>query len=170
MQIQIQIREPKLEDQASFIAAMKSSENLHFPWVNAPKTPEEFQSYLERSQDPRHKSFLVLSEEGNIAGVFNLNEIVRGCFQSAYLGFYAVHGYAGKGIMSAGLKLVLKEAFTEMGLHRLEANIQLENFLSINLVKNNGFKKEGFSPWYLKINGKWRDHERWAITYENWMS
>ncbi len=167
--MKIQIREPKLEDQAAFIAAMKNSESLHFPWVIAPKTPEEFQSYLEKSQDPRQKSFLVIEEAGEIAGVFNLNEIVRGCFQSAYLGFYAVQGFAGKGIMSAGLKLVLKHAFTEMGLHRLEANIQPDNFRSINLVKNNGFKKEGLSPRYLKINGEWRDHERFAITYEDWV-
>ena len=72
--------------------------------------------------------------------------------------------------MSAGLKLVLKKAFEELDLHRLEANIQPDNFRSINLVKNNGFKKEGFSPRYLKINGEWRDHERWAITHEDFLS
>jgi RimJ/RimL family protein N-acetyltransferase len=166
----IKIREPQLEDQSAFIAAMKNSESLHFPWVNAPNTPEAFESYLARSQDPRHKSFLVLSEEGDIAGVFNLNEIVRGAFQSAYLGFYAVQGYAGKGVMSAGLKQVLARAFHEMGLHRLEANIQPDNSRSINLVTNNGFKKEGFSPRYLKINGQWRDHERWAMTYEDFQN
>jgi RimJ/RimL family protein N-acetyltransferase len=167
IQIQIQIREPTLEDQIDFIAAMQASENHHFPWVNAPKTPEEFQRYLERSQDPRHQSFLVLEETGNIAGVFNLNEIVRGAFQSAYLGFYAVEGYAGKGIMSVGLKQVLARAFNQMGLHRLEANIQPDNSRSIYLVKNNGFKKEGFSPRYLNINGEWKDHERWAIIQED---
>jgi RimJ/RimL family protein N-acetyltransferase len=170
--MKIKIREPKSEDQAAFITAMQKSEKLHFSWVNAPKTPEEFQSYLERyqnHQDSRQKSFLVIEETGNIAGVFNLNEIVRGFFQSAYLGFYAVEGYAGKGIMSAGLKLVLRQVFTEMELHRLEANIQPENLPSINLVKHNGFQKEGYSPRYLKIDGAWQDHERWAITYEDWM-
>jgi RimJ/RimL family protein N-acetyltransferase len=69
--------------------------------------------------------------------------------------------------MSSGLKLVLNEFFNEMKLHRLEANIQPENIRSINLVKNNGFRKEGYSPCYLKINNEWRDHERWAITLED---
>ena len=70
-----------------------------------------------------------------------MNEIVRGCFQSAYLGFYAVADYAGKGYMGTGLALVIKKVFTEMNLHRLEANIQSENSRSINLVK-----KQWISP------------------------
>ena len=93
---------------------------------------------------------------------------MRGLFQNAYLGFSVVIEYAGKGYMSIGLKLVLHKIFTELNLHRVEANIQPQNTKSINLVKANGFRKEGFSPRYLKINGNWRDFERWAIIYEDW--
>lgn len=56
-----------------------------------------------------------------------------------------------------------------MKLHRLEANIQPENMQSIRLVKNNGFRYEGFSPRYLKINDEWRGHEHWAITAEDYI-
>ncbi len=163
------LREPKLEDEAAFIAAMQRSQSLHQPWVKVPMTSHEFRAYYRRYQQPSQKSFLVCDESGNIVGVFNLNEVVGGLFQSAYLGFYAVAEYAGRGYMNAGLKLVLQKAFEELDLHRIEANIQPENKRSINLVKNNGFTKEGFSPRYLKINGEWRDHERWALTYEDWL-
>lgn len=166
----ISIRKPTLKDENEFLAAMQRSQAFHHPWVQAPLTAAEFKDYIRRYQNLNYKSFLVCDASGSIMGIFNISEIVRGAFQSAFLGFYAIENYAGKGYMSAGLKLVLEKIFTELELHRVEANIQPTNANSINLVKNNGFNKEGYSPHYLKIDGEWRDHERWAITYEDWIN
>jgi RimJ/RimL family protein N-acetyltransferase len=164
------IREPQLSDESEFLNAVRRGIAMHYPWVKVPLTSVEFYEYIERYHQSNQKSYLVCTEDNHIAGVFNISEIIRGLFQSAYLGFYAVYAYAGKGYMSAGLKLILKKVFTELELHRLEANIQPKNINSINLVKVNGFRKEGYSPRYLKINGEWCDHERWAITYEDWIT
>ncbi len=98
-----------------------------------------------------------------IVGVINLNNIVRGSFLNASLGYYAGLPYAGQGYMTSGLKAAVRFAFDGLGLHRLEANIQPNNAPSINLVKRCGFVNEGFSPNFLYIAGAWRDHERWAI-------
>ena len=163
------IREPLHADAENFILAMTRSESIHSPWVIVPKTIDEYDKYILRIKQPNQKGFLVEVDEQDIAGVFNLSEIVYGCFQSAYLGFYATIDYVGCGVMSQALKLVLQYAFDSMHLHRIEANIQPKNAKSINLVKANGFKKEGFSPKYLKINDEWCDHERWAILYEDWV-
>lgn len=165
----VTIREPMLEDEDTLIAAIKQSHDLHHPWINPPKNHQEFVDYFQRYQQSNQKSFLVCDLVGNITGVFNVNEIIHGLFQSAYLGFYAVERYAQQGYMSAGLKLVLEKIFIEMELHRIEANIQPGNISSLALVKNNNFCKEGYSPRYLRINGEWQDHERWAITYEDWL-
>ena len=70
--------------------------------------------------------------------------------------------------MTEGMGLVLDYAFSELGLHRLEANIQPGNTASIALVRRCGFVREGFSEKYLKIGGEWRDHERWAIRADLW--
>ena len=70
--------------------------------------------------------------------------------------------------MEAGLRAMLREAFGRLGLHRLEANIQPDNARSIALVGRLGFRLEGLSPGYLKIRGDWRDHERWALTREEY--
>ncbi len=164
----IRIRKPVLSDANEFIKIMQQSEHLHQPWTNAPKTLEAFEQYIERISNFNQKGFLVEVAESKIAGVFNISEIVFGCFQSAYLGYYSTVDHAGKGVMSSALKLVLKYAFEKMKLHRIEANIQPENEKSIRLIQTNGFRKEGFSPRYLKIDGKWCDHERWAMTYEDW--
>jgi len=164
------IRDLSTADKVEFIKAMNSSLTFHTPWVQAPQTSEEFDQFYKGTQQDNKKCFLACNNAGNIVGVFNLNEIVRGFFQSAYLGYYGVSDHSGKGNMSAALKLVLAAAFNEMQLHRIEANIQPENTVSIALVKANGFLKEGYSPRYLKINDEWRDHERLAITLEDYES
>jgi len=102
----------------------------------------------------------VCNDKENIVGVFNVSEIVRGLFQNAYLGFYVVADFSGKGYyMSSGLKLVLGKIFNKLKLHRIEANIQPDNIQSIQLIKKNGVRYEGFSPRYLKIDNEWRGHE-----------
>ena len=74
----------------------------------------------------------------------------------------------GKGLMKRAMSCTVSRAFTDLGLHRLEANIQPGNSRSIGLVRSLGFRLEGYSPRYLKIGGEWRDHERYAITSEEW--
>ena len=164
------IRELRFEDKEAFLQAMIHSQSLHHPWVTPPLSSEEFENHWQRFQQSNQKSYLACDALGNILGVFNVSEIVRGGFQNAFLGFYGVKNYSGKGHMSASLKLIKKTVFEELALHRLEANIQPDNTRSIQLVKNNGFRYEGFSPRYLKINDKWCGHEHWAITLEDYLS
>jgi ribosomal-protein-alanine N-acetyltransferase len=107
-------------------------------------------------------------DDDAIAGFFNLSHITRGALQSAYLGYAVGKPYARQGLMRAGLELVLRHAFVTLDLHRIEANIQPGNRASIALARGAGFRREGFSRRYLKIGGRWRDHERWAILADDW--
>jgi ribosomal-protein-alanine N-acetyltransferase len=166
--MKVHLQAPTLRHELAFLDAVRRSKALHRPWVSAPNTSERYRAYLKRTRKPTHLSYLVRLDTGELAGVINVNEIVRGGFCSAYLGYYAFAPHQGQGNMQAGLELTLAEAFREQGLHRLEANIQPDNRPSIALVKRLGFRREGFSPKYLKIAGRWRDHERWAITVEDW--
>jgi ribosomal-protein-alanine N-acetyltransferase len=156
-------------DRDELIAAMRASRRLHGRWLSPPTTPEAFGQWLRRTREDSFVSLLACRrEDGAIAGYFNIGQIIRGYLQSAFLGYGAVAAYAGRGYMTEGLGLVLDHAFSDLGLHRLEANIQPGNEASIALVRRCGFVKEGFSERYLKINGRWRDHERWAIRSEQW--
>jgi len=165
------LRRPKLSDGDEIIEMNRQSKKLHRPWVYAPLDKESWARYIERLEsDRQHGSLVCLKDTGAIVGVINMSEIVQGIFQSAYLGYYGGSAYAGQGYMTEGLSLLVSRAFNRLKLHRLEANIQPRNHSSLALVRRLGFHKEGFSPRYLKIGGRWRDHERWAITREDWRS
>jgi ribosomal-protein-alanine N-acetyltransferase len=164
MVARIYLRRVALTDERAFLAAVQASRALHRPWTYAPSTPTQFRAYLKRRREPGNCGFLVCEQHTDaLVGVINLSNTVLGPFCSAYLGYYAFAGFERQGLMREGLRAVIRQAFKSMKLHRLEANIQPGNAASIALVKSCGFSKEGFSPRYLKIGGRWRDHERWAI-------
>lgn len=143
----------------------KRNVDFHTPWVYNSNADAYFQKIAEGK---RIGYFLWEKNSDELIGVVNLNEPVMGIFQSAYLGYYIDRRFANQGLMTQGLAKVITNAFTKDSFHRLEANIQPDNLHSIALVKSLGFKKEGFSPRYLRINDSWQDHERWAITLEDW--
>jgi [ribosomal protein S5]-alanine N-acetyltransferase len=165
----IVLRPPTADDMDAFTSAMRASRALHRPWLYMPETPDRYATYLARTGDPRSALHLACrTEDGAIVGFLNISEIIRGGFRSAFVGYGGVAGYAGQGYMTEAMRLLLREAFTTVALHRLEANIQPGNAASIALAKRCGFELEGFSPRYLKVGGRWRDHERWAIREETW--
>jgi len=163
----IRLEAPAQHHCAEFLAAIDASRELHRRWVTPPTTPAAYRQYLKRLSGPRDVGHFVRTVDGGLAGVININEIVHGLFKSGYLGYYGFEPYTGKGLMSAGLSAVVRLAFGRHRLHRLEANIQPDNLGSINLVRRLGFRCEGLSRRYLKVCGRWRDHERWAILAED---
>lgn len=167
------IRSPRAADRREYCAIRRDSHDFLIPWEPVPARPvteeERFDQLLHsnRSED-LERVFVCARDDGRILGNINISNIVRGCFQSAVLGYWCRQDAAGQGFMSEGLRLVAEFAFEDLGLHRLEANIQPSNAPSIALVRRVGFQQEGYSPRYLKIAGEWRDHERWTLLAEDW--
>ncbi|MFL5824869.1 MAG: GNAT family N-acetyltransferase [Solirubrobacteraceae bacterium] len=166
---QVLLRAPAAGDRDEFISLMHASRSFHRPWATAPTDAERFAAYLADSRRADFEAMLVCRvSDLAIVGFFNLSQIVRRSLQSAYLGYAVGRAYAGQGYMREGIQLVLRHAFLDLRLHRVEANIQPDNEASIALARGAGFRREGFSPRYLKIAGRWRDHERWAILADDW--
>jgi [ribosomal protein S5]-alanine N-acetyltransferase len=161
------LREIDYGDRDEFLGLVHESRALHHPWAYPPERPDQFDELVARA---RREDVVTLlgrrRDDDALFGVFTISQIVRGAFQSAYLGYYGHARYANQGYMSAALKLVLDHTFGPLALHRIEANIQPGNAPSIALARGAGFRLEGFSPRYLLIGGRWRDHERYAITAE----
>lgn len=151
-----------------FLALVRRSRSLHRPWVNPPESRVAFRRYLEKLSQPQNAGYFVCEPEGPLAGIININEMILGSMCSGALGYYGFSPSHGKGLMSAGLALVLRRAFTHHGLHRVEANVQPDNVRSRRLVERYGFHFEGVARGLLKVGSQWRDHERWALTVEDW--
>ncbi len=132
----VYLRRPVPRDAAAFIAGARLSERLHRGWVQAPTTKASFAAYLRRFAGPKSRNARSATHVGVVVckldddaliGVFNFSEIVRGAFESSYLGYYAFAPHAGQGYMSEGLNLALALAFGKLRLHRVEANVQPTN-------------------------------------------
>lgn len=154
--------------EAAFLAAARRSMRLHHPWISPPRTAAGFRQHLRRYDSPDQASYVAVAEDRSLIGCVHLNEIVHGALESAYLAYFVFVPYERRGLMARVLARVVDLAFDHHELHRVEANIQPANRASKALVERLGFRLEGFSPRYLKIGGEWRDHERYAITVEDW--
>ena len=171
--LRVRLRRPTARDADAFIAAARASRRLHGSWVTAPDNRTAFRSYLARFarslRNAQHVGYVAVRvEDDSIVGVLNLSEIVRGAFESAYLGYYAFAPHAGKGYMTEALLLLLDAAYGEVGLHRVEVNVQPTNARSLALVERVGFAREGYSRRYVRIGSRWRDHLRFAMVVEDW--
>jgi ribosomal-protein-alanine N-acetyltransferase len=106
--------------------------------------------------------------DGAFAGEINLNNVVRGAFQSATIGYWIDKSRAGRSLMSEAVVVLAQYAFEEMRLHRLEICIIPRNVNSRRVMEKLDIRTEGVAERFLEINGVWEDHIRYGITYEEW--
>jgi ribosomal-protein-alanine N-acetyltransferase len=107
-----------------------------------------------------------ITYDGRLAGQVTAGSVVRGAFDSAYVGYWVDGALAGRGVLPTALAMLVDHCFGPVGLHRIEANIRPENAASRRAVEKLGFRDEGLHERYLFIDGAWRDHVCYAITRE----
>jgi ribosomal-protein-alanine N-acetyltransferase len=163
------LRYVTLDDFEEMQILFQESRKFYKGLVDTPDSIEKFKAYVARNESDANECFVIChATDSKIVGVINLSQIFRRSFQNAYLGYSLGVKYIGNGFMTEAVELILRFAFKDLKLHRIEANVQPENLPSIAVLQRCGFTKEGFSRKYLKIAGRWRDHERFAIIREDW--
>src|SRR5688572_11682727 len=180
----ISLRTPRLvlralseQDRAAFVRAQEISRDFWRPWSPAPDddSPNALferqlartASGLETGKDLRLAAFL---DDGRLAALLGLNEIVRGAFQNAYAGWRVTADVVRQGIGTEAVGALLDVAFAPppqgLGLHRVQANIVPTNVASLRLAEKVGFRREGLAQAYLQIAGRWQDHVMFAKVVE----
>jgi len=113
---------------------------------------------LQRYERGDAAPFVIVDDEGGVAGRLTLSGIVRGPFQSCAMGYWLSHDRTGMGLATEAVIAALAYAFQELGLHRVQAETLLSNTASQRVLLRAGFTRYGLAPRYLKIAGEWQDH------------
>ncbi|HWA01745.1 MAG TPA: GNAT family protein [Caulobacterales bacterium] len=170
------LRAPEARDYAEWSELRERSRGFLTPWEPTWALDElsrgsfryKLRRYAEDARDDRAYAFFVFREEdGALVGGVTLSNVRRGVAQAASLGYWAGEAFAGKGYMTAAVRALLRFAFEELELHRVEAACQPENDASRAVLKKAGFTEEGRARAYLRINGHWRDHVLFGRVNEN---
>jgi [ribosomal protein S5]-alanine N-acetyltransferase len=123
----------------------------------------------QRHFDAAYGFGIFLRRGGGFVGEVSLGSVQRGPFQSANVGYWIDEPSAGQGLMPEAVALILRYAFEDLGLHRVEAAIVPRNDRSRRVAEKLGMREEGTSARFLQIRGVWEDHVRYALTLEDWL-
>ena len=172
----IRLRHPSIEDYDSWAKLRYASRNHTEPWepswAEDELTRSAFKRRLRRYESDvetghGYPFFVYRMDDNVLIGACNLNNVRRGVLQSADLGYWIGQPFIRKGYARAAVKRVLGFAFGPLNLHRIEAATRPENEASRALLLSVGFTPEGFARSYLKINGRWHDHLKFAVVKDD---
>lgn len=176
----LRLRPLSEDDGDAFVRVVRRSDESWRPWTPAREPGiderELFRRELARTRHGAavgsHLRLGAFERDGSLVGLFAVNEIVRGVFQSGYASWQVAADRTGEGYGTEAVRALLDAAFSPaphgLGLHRVQANIMPTNAASLAIARKVGFRHEGLAERYLAIAGRWEDHEMFAITVEEW--
>jgi ribosomal-protein-alanine N-acetyltransferase len=168
----VYLRAPELRDYQDWADLRDASRAYLTPWEPTWAQDEtsrgsyryKLRRYAEDARDDKaHALFVFRDSDDALVGGVTLSNIRRGVAQMASLGYWAGERHARRGYTTAAVRAVVRHAFENLDLHRVEAACQPDNNASRRVLEKAGFTQEGAARAYLQINGAWRDHLLFGI-------
>lgn len=152
------------DDVAELAEVLAASTSFHAPWVRYPTTAQTLHVYRQSMAEQGDLVFVARRQQDGVAvGIMTLNRVTRDVWQTAECSCAVGAAFAGQGYLAEGLRLLTHHAFRELGLQRLEALVRVDNVASNRMLASAGFSREGVSRGALLVDGRRKDHVRWAI-------
>lgn len=175
----VTLRAPRPSDHDEWRRIRRESRDFLKPfeprWTESDLSRRVFLARLRRSRIEARQgtdfSFFIFLRENRrevLVGGLTLSNIRRRAAQFATLGYWMGKDYAGRGLMTEAVALVLPFAFETLGLHRIHAAFLPGNVASRRVLEKNGFTEEGYAENYLQIDGRWCDHVLFGLTRERY--
>ena len=136
-------------------------------WFTADGQRAAIAAVLANHEAGASAPYVVLDHDGSVVGRMTLSGIVRGALQSASLGYWVSEHANGGGLATAAVRDVVRIAFDDLGLHRVQADTLLHTVASQRVLERVGFTPYGVAPSYLRIAGRWQDCATWQLLAPN---
>jgi len=166
------LRAPEQRDFVAWANNRSQSRTFLAPWEPTwpldDLTRDAYRRRLRRYDEDRrvgiaYAYFVFRNEDARLVGGVTLGNVRRGVAQTASVGYWVGEQFQRRGYTAAAVAAVLRHAFDDLALNRVEASCMSENEASLRLLLGLGFQQEGVMRSALKINGVWRDHLLLAI-------
>ncbi|WP_409019986.1 GNAT family N-acetyltransferase [Brevundimonas vesicularis] len=173
------LRPPRPADYAEWAELRELSRDYLQPWEPAWSEDDLTRSAFRRRLSIYSREmelgtawplFVYQLEGERLMGAITLSNIRRGVAETATMGYWIGQPFAGQGVGTTGVRLVLDFAFSTLQLHRVEAACVPTNKASRRVLQKVGFREEGLARAYLKINGSWADHLLFGILSDEYIS
>jgi ribosomal-protein-alanine N-acetyltransferase len=158
---------PLVPEEAADLAELLEANRAFLEPYEPEHAEDFFTAAAQRSRIETAEYLYGILDGDAIAGTISLSNVARGPFQSAHVGYWVDGTRNGRGLATRALAELVDLAFTDVGLHRLEAATLLENVASRRVLEKNGFIRIGVAPHYLQVAGAWRDHLLFQRTVED---
>ncbi len=175
----VTLRAPRASDYAAWQKLRRESREFLKPyeprWSEADLSHRVFTARLRRGREEARAgsdyTFFIFERESGretLVGGLTLSNVRRRAAQFVTLGYWMGQPFAGRGLMTEAVGVVVPFVFDTLGLHRINAALLPDNTASRRVLEKNGFKEEGFAQSYLQIDGKWRDHVLFGLVRERY--
>ena len=171
----VELRQVTADDAEVLLTLYRTNRTFLAPWE--PKRDDSFftedhqrRQLAQADVDRRSGQALpcVILADDRVVGRININDIVRGAFDSAHLGYWVAEEMNGRGVATAAVAAAARLCFEDLGLHRIQAATLTHNIASQRVLDQNGFTYIGTAPQYLRIAGSWQDHHLYQLINERW--
>lgn len=165
--MRLRTRPVTLDDAGTIARLQTANRDFLAPWdairpdafYTEPGQRVEVQRMVDARRGGTAAADVILDDEGRVAGVIRLNGITRGAFDSCAMGYWVAREANGRGLATEAVGAMLALAFGPLGLHRVQAETLRHNAASQRVLAKNGFAHIGTAPQYLRIAGRWQDHD-----------
>jgi len=175
----VSLRAPRSSDYTAWRDLRRLSRDFLKPfeprWSESDLALRVFSARLRRSREEVRAGtdysfflFIHVNDTEQLVGGITLSNVRRRAAQFVNLGYWMGQPYAGKGLMTEAVGLVVPFCFETLGLHRIHAAFLPDNMASRRVLEKNGFREEGFADSYLQIDGRWADHVLFGLTRERY--